>query len=448
MNAIQGPVRFSRWLLLLLLSMLCVPIGAQEGFSLLITGGQDTATPIAVVPFAWNADGPRDSVDMAEVISSDLLRSGQFNPMKRSQMVRQPSTGEDINFGFWARSNQDYIFVGAVQGNPLDGYTIDYELLNVLSKKSLFSESMRFRAGEFRSNSHLIANRIYEELLGVPGVFHTRIAYITDSGANAGEGFRYQLMVADADGHNPQAIVSSDQPLLSPTWSNDALNLAYVSFERSKSSVVVQNLSNGSREIVADFEGINGAPAFSPDDTKLAMTLSRSGNPEIYVMDLDSRRLTQVTRHWAIDTEAAWSADGQTLYFTSDRGGKPQIYAIRADGSGKATRITRTGDYNARASINESGDLMTLVTGDNNIYKIALYRIDEDILQVISEGPLDESPSFAPNGRMVLYASRQGRQGVLSAMPVYGVSGRTKAVHQLIFAEGSIREPAWAPMPR
>lgn len=448
MKSIQGPIPMTAWLVALLISMLLAPLHAQEGFSIVIDEGVDTATPIVVVPFAWHAEGPRDPVDMAEVISSDLLRSGQFNPFARDRIVRQPSESADINFPFWQRVNMDYIVIGSIGGNPLDGYEVRYELLNVLSKNSLLGESMRFRAGEFRRISHLIANRIYEELLGVPGVFHTRIAYITDSGASAGEGFRYQLMVADADGHNPKAIVSSDQPLLSPTWSNDARQLAYVSFERSKSSVVIQDLSTGSREVVADFEGINGAPAFSPDDSKLALTLSRSGNPEIYVLDLATRRLTQVTRHWAIDTEAAWSADGQTLYFTSDRGGKPQIYAIRADGSGKPTRITRSGEYNARASIDPSGELMTLVTGDSNIYKIALYNMDKDLLTVISEGPLDESPSFAPNGRMVLYASRQGRQGVLSAMPVYGVSGRTKAVHQLIFAEGSIREPAWAPMPR
>ncbi len=433
------------WLSLILITC-ALSIQAQEGFEILITEGNEGATPIAVLPFPWLAEGPEDETDMAAVISADLGRSGQFKPFDRELMVRQPRRLADVNFPFWRRANTDYIMVGRILGNPLDGYQAEYSLANVLNGDTLINESVSFRPGEFRYVSHLIANRIYEELLDVPGVFHTRIAYVTDAGSSVQQ--RYSLMVADADGFNPKSIVRSAEPLLSPSWSSDASKLAYVSFEQGNSAIVVQHLASASREIVAGFEGINGAPAFSPDDSKLAMTLSRSGNPEIYVMDLDSRRMTQLTRHWAIDTEPAWSADGRTIYFTSDRGGKPQIYSVSTSGTGKPVRVTRSGEYNARASINDDGDLITLVNGQDNIYRIGLYEVNNDILRIISDGPLDESPSFAPNGRMVLYASRRGRQGVLSAMPVYGVTGSTKAEYQLIFSEGSIREPAWSPLPQ
>ena len=209
---------------------------------------------------------------------------------------------------------------------------------------------------------------------------------------------------------------------------------------------LVQELNTGQRQQLAAFKGINGAPAFSPDGKRLALTLSHSGNPEIYLMDLSSRRTVQLTDHWGIDTEPVWMPDGSTIVFTSDRGGKPQLYSVPVNGARKPTRLTREGDYNARASIAPDGERIALVNGDDNNYRIALLDPRTHLLQIVSDGPLDESPSFAPNGRMVLYASRVGAQGVLSAVPVFGTAAAGRTAHQLIFSEGDIREPAWSPI--
>ncbi|MDJ0657317.1 MAG: Tol-Pal system beta propeller repeat protein TolB [Xanthomonadales bacterium] len=409
-----------------------------------ITPAGEAATPIAVVPFLWSAAGVPGETDMSKVISDDLARSGQFNPLPLRDMVERPSRLPDVNYGLWRRLEVNYLVIGEITGSPLDGYEIRMHLLDVVSGEALTSLVFGARAGGLRYTAHHIADTIYEELLEVPGFFRTRIAYITAEGE--GDNTSYSLMVADADGFNPQPIVRSREPLLSPAWSPDASRLAYVSFEQGNSSIFIQELATGQREQVARFRGINGAPSFSPDGRRLALTLSRTGNPEIYVMDLSSRRLRQITNHWAIDTEPVWAPDGQTLVFTSDRGGKPQLYQVSVSGDGKPQRVTRQGDYNARASMSPSGDRVALVSGTAEDYRIALMDRETYLMQIVSDGPLDESPSFAPNGRMVLYASRRGQQGVLSAVPVYGAAAAGHTAHQLIYSDGHIREPAWSPL--
>lgn len=303
--------------------------------------------------------------------------------------------------------------------------------------------AFRSRAGAMRYTAHHIADEIFKAVTGVPGAFRTRIAYITARGA--GDDRRYALMVADADGYNPQAVVRSREPLLSPAWSPDSRFLAYVSFEEGNSAIWTQEIATGARRRLASFKGINGAPSYSPDGERLALTLSRTGSPEIYEMDISSGRLKQLTSHWAIDTEPVWTRDGRRIIFTSDRGGKPQLYEIGVSGDDKPRRITRRGDYNAKAAIAADGNRIAMVHGNDNDYRIAIMDLEDETLTVVSDGPLDESPSFAPNGSMLLYASRNGSQGVLSAVPVLGVTLGTQTAHQLIFAEGDIREPAWSP---
>lgn len=317
-------------------------------------------------------------------------------------------------------------------------YRVEYELYDMGGNR-LLAFALTARANAMRDVAHQIADAIYEKLTGVRGAFWTRIAYIVQTGV--GKGAQYALMIADADGYNPQTIVRSDKPLLSPAWSPDGRRLAYVSFERGNSAIVVQDIATGSREVVAGFKGINSAPSFSPDGRRLAMVLSKSGNPEIYVMDLGSRALSQVTNQFGIDTEPVWSADGSSLYFTSDRSGKPQIYQAPV-GGGSASRVTFQGSYNARATVSADGKRLAVAQGSGNVYRIAMLdrSLGSPRWTMLSPGSLDESPSFAPNAAMVLYAAREGGRGVL-----YAVSADARVRQRLVLANGDVREPAWGP---
>ena len=430
-------------ILCVLLIVLTPPAALADDLVIRIDSQLVGATPIAVVPFDWQAEGPPPATAVATIIGADLARTGQFSVLPDEDMIERPSEISDVSFGTWRRLEVDYLVIGVVTGSEAAGYNLQVRLLNVLTGDSILHLNFPSRVGGLRYTAHHIADTIYEELIGLPGVFRTRIAYVTSEGV--GENQIYSLMVADADGHNPLPVVRSKQPLLSPAWSPDGRELAYVSFEKGNSSIWIQEVATGARRRIADFKGINGAPAFSPDGDQLALTLSRTGNPEIYIMDLSSGRLKQLTEHWAIDTEPSWHPNGRKIIFTSDRGGKPQIYEVPVSGDAKPQRVTRKGDYNARSSFSPDGSRMTMVHGNNNDYRIAVLDTETEFLQIVSDGRLDESPSFAPNGSMLLYASREGNQGVLSAVPVLGVTSGGQVAHQLIFAQGDIREPAWSP---
>jgi TolB protein len=296
-----------------------------------------------------------------------------------------------------------------------------------------------FDAVASRTTAHRIADLIYQQLTGENGAFATRIAFVTVSRGDGPKDRLYNLQVADADGFNPQTVAQSHEPLMSPAWSPDAKKLAYVSFENKRPSIFVQTLAGGVREKISEQPGINGAPAWSPDGTQLAMTLSKDGNPEIYVMTLSTRSLRRVTDHFAIDTEPAWSRDGSQLVFTSDRGGKPQLYTVSPAG-GQAQRVTYEGDYNARGVFSPDGKSLALVHGNDGNYRIALLDIASRQLRVLSAGALDESPSFAPNGSMLLYASRNGGTAALTVASING-----KAQESLRIQGGEPREPAWSP---
>jgi TolB protein len=429
-----------RWPLRLfsLLCALLLPLAAaaqEQGLEIDIIGGNASALPIAVVPFPGEAGG----TDIAAVIRADLERSGQFRALPETDMVERPTRGGEIQYPTWRLLKQDYILVGRVLDAGGGSYRAEYELFDVARQERLLGFALTARGSAMRDVAHQIADAVYEKILGVRGAFWTRIAYVTATGV--GRASRYALMVADADGWNPQTVVRSSEPLLSPSWSPDGRKLAYVSFERGNSSIYVQDISTGARELVASFRGINGAPAFSPDGRRLALTLSRSGNPEIYVMDLASKALTQVSNHFGIDTEPTWSADGGTLYFTSDRGGKPQIYQASASGGG-ATRVTFQGSYNASATVSDDGKKIAVAQGAGNTYRIAM--LDRSLgaprWSTLSPGSLDESPSFAPNASMLLYAAREGGRGVL-----YAVSADARVRQRLVLAGGDVREPAWGP---
>jgi len=414
---------------------------AQAKLEIEIIQGNASALPIAVVPMQWRGSGPSPLTNVAQVVSADLYRSGLFAPLEDRDMVDRPVDAESIRFGTWRLLKVDYIVIGWVSdASNGNGFDITYQLFDVHTQESLLSQITSVGLGDLRFGSHRVADAIYHKLTGVPGAFATRIAYISATGE--GNKINFQLFVADADGFNPQPVVGSPEPLLSPNWSHDGQHLAYVSFEKGNSAIYVQNVATGSRELISSRKGINGAPAFSPDGRYLAMTLSYSGNPEIYVRDLTTGQKRQITNHWAIDTEPAWSPDGKWIYFTSDRGGRPQIYKVSASG-GKATRITREGSYNARVTISPDGSRIAVAQGRGSEYRIAILELETGRMRTLTPGVLDESPSFAPNGSMILYATREGSRGVLAA-----VSADGNVRQRLILTEGDVREPAWSPVIR
>lgn len=428
--------RLMRWLFAMFALLLPLAAFAQQrGLEIDIIGGNASAMPIAVVPFGGSAG----ETDVAAVIRADLERSGQFRGLPPQSMHERPTSGAEVQFPSWRALNQDYLVVGKVIDAGGGHLRTEYELFDVAKQERLLGFALTARSSAMRDVAHQIADAIYEKITGVRGAFWTRIAYVTASGV--GKGARYALMVADADGWNPQVVVRSNEPLLSPAWSPDGRKLAYVSFERGNSSIFVQDIATGAREVVASFRGINGAPTFSPDGRRLALTLSRSGNPEIYVMDLGSKALTQVTNQIGIDTEPTWSADGATLYFTSDRGGRPQVYKAAAGGGG-ATRVTFQGNYNASPSVSHDGKKIAMVQGSGSQYRIAVVDLGLGAPQwsMVSPGSLDESPSFAPNASMLLYAAREGDRGVL-----YVVSTDGRVRQRLALANGDVREPTWGP---
>jgi len=423
-------------LVLLLFSQL-----AQAKLEIEIIQGNASALPIAIIPMQWRGSGPPPLTDVAEVVSSDLYRSGLFAPLDEEDIVDRPVDAESIRYGTWRLLKVDYVVIGRVTDSPDgNGFDITYELVDVHTQERLLSQITTVGLGDLRFGSHRVADAIYEKLTGVPGAFSTRIAYVSATGV--GNDQNYQLFVADADGFNPQPVVGSPEPLLSPNWSHDGQRLAYVSFEKGNSAIYVQNVATGARELASSGKGINGAPAFSPDDRYLAMTLSYSGNPEIYIKDLTTGQKRQITNHWAIDTEPAWSPDGKHVYFTSDRGGRPQIYRVAASG-GKATRVTREGTYNARVTISPDGSRIAVAQGRGNEYRIAILELETGRMRTPTPGVLDESPSFAPNGSMILYATREDSRGVLAA-----VSADGNVRQRLILTEGDVREPAWSPVIR
>ena len=408
-----------------------------QGLSIDITDGSSTADPIAVVPFAFEGAGLPPETDVSEIVRADLARSGKFFTLGRRDIIEFPTRESEVKFATWRMLKQNYLVVGRLADAGDGALRVEFELFDVARQSRMMGLAISGQRTAMRDVAHQIADLVYEKILGVRGAFWTRIAYVTSVGL--GQNTQYALMVADSDGFNPQVVVRSREPLMSPAWSPDGRRLAYVSFERGNSSIYLQDLSTGSRELVSSQKGINGGPAFSPDGTQLAMNLSYGGSPDVYVMDLASRKTRKVTSHFAIDVEPVWTPDGQRLVFTSDRSGKPQLYEVPASG-GDASRLTFQGKYNARATICCDGKKIAMAQGTGNVYRIAVLDRATTTYSEISPGNVDESPSFAPNGSMLLYAATEGPRGVL-----YAVSADGRVRQRLVLADGDVREPAWGP---
>lgn len=423
---------------LIFLACLSCAANAQAVLTIEITQGAAGAMPIAVVPFSWSGQEALP-VDIAGVISADLQRSGRFSPLAVKDMLSRPNEASQVNYRDWRMVNVDHLVVGKVMPQA-DGYMVQFQLLDVVKQTQRAGYTVRSDRARLRWTAHQIADMIYESLIGEPGAFATRIAFISEV-MEAGKR-KYSLQVADSDGFNARPILKSAHPMMSPSWSPDGNRLAYVSFETGAAAVYVQDINTGRREIVSYAKGLNNAPSWSPDGRKLALVLSKDGNPEIYILDLASKQLRRLTNNFAIDTEPVWTPDGAAIVFTSDRGGGPQIYRV-AIGSGETTRLTFEGKYNSRPVLSPNGKYLAFVHGTGNQFNIATIELATGNMQVLTNSQLDESPSFAPNGSMVIYATKDRDRGFLSAV---SVDGRVR--QRLVLQEGQAREPAWSPYVR
>jgi TolB protein len=402
-----------------------------------ITSGIDRPIPIAIVPFAWQGSGPAP-FDLTSVIIADLGNSGRFSPLPERDLVSRPTQPAQVNFATWRSLEVDALLIGQVNTDATAGYSIVFQLFDVPRGEQLLAFRVTSSADDLRATAHRIADMIFEEITGIPGVFDTRIAYINEQRNASARVFR--LIVADYDGENARVIAESPQPLMSPAWSPDGRRLAYVSFEGNQAAIYVQTLRTGTRDLASRRAGVNGAPVFSPDGRRLALTLSQEGNLDLYTLEMGTQVLRRITDSPAIDTEPAWSSDGRFLYFTSDRAGGPQIYRIEAAPGMRPERVTFDGEYNTRARVSPDGKQLAIVHRDRGLDRIAVLDLDTRFLQVLSNGRLDESPSFAPNGAMIIYATRDGGPGVLAAV---STDGRVK--QRIAAVAGDVREPLWSP---
>lgn len=414
---------------------------ANAQLEIVITEGVGTRTPVAVVPFAWKGSTDEMPLDIARVISADLHRSGRFAPIDPEKMLQRPTSGAEVDFDDWSVLGVEAVVVGQVEQTGANAYSVQFQLFDVYGHKQLVGYRMPASRGTMRRVAHRLADMIYEKLTGIAGVFGTKVTYVTAKGGT--ENRTYTLIVSDVDGENEHVIMESSDPIMSPAWSPDSRRLAYVSFEGNVSSVYVQTLRTGNRIKVSSRPGINGSPAFSPDGRQLVLTLGGTdGNLDIHILNLATRELTRVTSNLSIDTEGTWSPDGKTIYFTSDRSGGPQIYKVRSSG-GTPERVTFEGGYNARPRLSPDGKKLALVHLDRGNYRIAVLDLKNSDLLVLSAGAQDESPSFAPNSDSLIYATRQGRNGVLETVSADGLIRQ-----RLVSAQGDVREPVWSPFQR
>jgi TolB protein len=415
-----------------LILFLLLPIIAKAELTVEVVGGAAQQIPIAIVPFSVQASPTQIAQDnISTVIGADLRLSGLFRVLETRGVTSQPHTLPEVKYSDWTIIQAQALTIGTVESLPGNRLKISFRLLDVLKQNQLLAMEFNITPSQQRATAHRIADMIYEKLTGEKGVFATRITYVNK------ENGRYSLQVADADGFNAQTVVSSKEPLISPSWSPDGTKLAYVSFEKKKPVIFVQSLVSGQRIVLANYKGNNSAPTWSPDGTKLAIVLTYSANSQIYVINADGTGLQQISFSNGIDTEPEWSPDGASIFFTSNRGGGPQIYRMPASG-GDAKRVTFEGAYNVSPHLSTDGKLMTFIKQTPAGFKVAVQDLATGQVQTLSDTSQDESPSFAPNGRMILYATSIGGKGSLAAV---SVDGRVK--QRLKDTGGDVREPSW-----
>jgi TolB protein len=410
---------------------------AQAVLKIDITEGFEGALPIAVIPFQWNGGKKLVNGDVSAIVMSDLARSGKFSPVAEKDLIARPQKLADVHYKTWRIAGMDHIVIGSVTLQKDGTYQVQFRLIDILKAKQVLGYNFTATKGTIRTIAHQISDYVFTHITGLPGAFSTRIAYVTATRDK--KGGKSRLQVSDTDGYNPQTLLTSDEPIMSPAWSPDGSELAYVSFESGQAEIFTHNIRTGVRKSRAKYKGLNGSPAWSPDGKKLAITLSKDGNPDIYILNLKDNKLRRVTNHWSIDTEAVWLPDGKTIIYTSGRSGKPQLYKQSVTSKSRPERLTYEGGYNASASVSADGKHVAYVHGEGNIYRIAILELATKSSRIVTDGPLDESPEFAPNNSMILFASQEKNKAVLAAV---SVDGRQK--QRLTFADGEVREPSWA----
>jgi len=406
---------------------------ARGALTIEIIGSGANQFPVAIVPFRAEAGTPQP---ITQVVAADLTRSGVFRMVDAGGVSPTPHEPQEVNYATWRARGAEAVVIGAVAPLPDGRYDIRFRLMDVAKQAQLAGFAYTASASQLRHTAHKIADVIYEKLTGDKGAFATRITYV------AKRGNRYELQVADADGVGAQSILASNEPIISPAWSPDGNQLAYVSFEQRKPVVYVQSLTTGGRRAVANFWGSNSAPSWAPDGRRLAVVLTKDGGSQIYLINADGSDLRRLTQTSAIDTEPNFSPDGALLLFTSDRGGSPQIYGMPAAG-GEPQRLTFEGTYNVSPRFSPDGKSFTFIQRNGTRFNVAVQDLATRQVQVLTDGGVDESPSFAPNGRMILYATEVKGRGILSAV---SSDGRVK--QRLTADAGDVREPAWGPLPK
>jgi TolB protein len=425
--------RTVRLICLLFVVALLSSFAARAQLTIEIVGGAGTTVPIAIVPFENEANWP---LGITGIVGADLERSGLFRLIDAGGIAPRPARAEDVKFGDYRARGADAVVVGSMR--PLgDGRVeVRFALLDAVKQTQLAAMTYVVTPPQFRATAHRIADVIYEKLTGDAGVFSTRIAYITRNRA------RYELVVADADGSNPQAVVASNEPLLSPAWAPDGTRLAYVSLENKKPVVYVQSLATGQRQVLANFRGSNSAPAWAPDGRRLAVTLTKDGGSQLFLINADGTGVQRLLSSPGIDTEASFTPDGKALLFASDRGGTPQIYRLNI-ATGVVERLTFEGGHNVSPRATPDGKGFVFVRREGGRFMVAIQDYATRQVQILTQGPLDESPSIAPNSKLIIYAAQQGARGILA-----GVSSDGRVKQRLVSPAADVREPAWGPLAR
>lgn len=418
-------------------------LSAHAELSIQITQGVDNPIPIAVVPFSWQGTGVL-SEDVSQIVMNDLEQVGEFLPLSRSNMLSLPSNEQEVYYRDWRILAQDYLLVGKIDRTPGSQLVqVQYEFFDINREIKLAGEVLTGSVTQLRDIAHEISNVVYEQVTGTRGAFTSQILYVVADYISP-ERTNFRLEKADYDGQRAQVLLESAEPIMSPSWSPTGRDVAYVSFETDLPRIYTQNIATGERRQITNYSGLNSSPEWSPDGTKLAMVLSKDGNPDVYVQDLTTNQLIQVTNHPLIDTEPSWTADSRSIVFMSERTGQPQIYQIELGApSYSVERLT----YDCFQCLNAKflPDGVNLVhvrrgTRQDPNYQIAVLNVETFRFQPLTDTSLDESPSIAPNGSMIMYGTKFNGRGVLDAVSIDG-----SVRFRLPSTQGDVREPAWSP---